>query len=233
MQGEFKKIGVGSKIFEKLMGVINQKGENLDKIANLEELGLNESGKQGLSEIKEIFSYIKSLKLKNVTFDVSLARGFSYYTGTVFEGYLKNSKITSSVCGGGRYDEMIGNYARNGREYPAVGISFGLEPMIETLKLQRENLKKTVTQVYIIPIRTMRESLFVAEKLRKQGLKVDMDTVGKGISANLGYANSLNIPYVLFIGENELKQGKLKLRNMKTGKEYSISEKQIKDKIRI
>ena len=105
--------------------------------------------------------------------------------------------------------------------------------MIETLKLQRENLKKTVTQVYIIPIRTMRESLFVAEKLRKQGLKVDMDTVGKGISANLGYANSLNIPYVLFIGENELKQGKLKLRNMKTGKEYSISEKQIKDKIRI
>ncbi|MBN2368135.1 histidine--tRNA ligase, partial [Candidatus Woesearchaeota archaeon] len=83
-------------------------------------------------------------------------------------------------------------------------------------------LDKTVTQVFIIPIKTLSESVAIAEKLRKKGIKTEVDLMERNISKNLSYANNMSIPYVLFVGQKELDQKKVKLRNMKTGKEEML-----------
>ncbi|MEK6932624.1 MAG: histidine--tRNA ligase [Nanoarchaeota archaeon] len=198
--------------------------KNIDKLLNLIFTNdLNDIKKviknqDGINEIKEVLKYCKLLNVKNVKFDASLARGLSYYTGTIFEIYLKNSEITSSVAAGGRYDDMIGNFIGN-RKLPAVGISFGISVIKDALK---NKYGKTVSQFYIIPINALEDSLKILQKLRDNNLKVDIDLNSRGISKNLEYANSLEVPYVILIGKEELKQNKVKLRDMKTGKEKLI-----------
>ena len=175
----------------------------------------------GISELNEVVKYCKLLNVRNLQVDISLARGLSYYTGTIFEVYLKNSEIKSSVAGGGRYDKMIGSFT--GREIPSVGISFGINVIKEALKESRE---KSTVQFYIIPINTLEKSLAILTKFRQNNLKCDIDLNNKGISKNLEYASRYEIPYVIFIGKDELKQNKIKLRDMKTGKEklFNVTE---------
>ncbi len=216
---------------EKLLEVFTIKGTNLEILETLTPMITTEIGMEGLKELKELFEYLKFIEHGKIILNISLARGLSYYTGTVFEGFLKNSKITSSICGGGRYDNMIGMYASNNRQYPAVGISFGLEPITDALKLDNPNLKKSVTELYIIPIKTFKESLVIATTLREAGLNVDIDLMEKGISKNLDYANTLKIPFVAFIGESELAEQKIKLKNMIDGSEKLMSLDDVYDLI--
>jgi len=180
---------------------------------------------EGLKEIKELFSILKTMNVK-VEFDISLARGLSYYTGTVIEVFLRDSTVKSSVCAGGRYDKMIGSFLGRGN-YPAVGVSFGLDRIYDAYIEKNKEMKKSVTQIFIIPIKTLNESLKIAENLRKNNIKVDIDLLERGISKNLEYANSLGIPYVLFIGGKELKQNKVKLRDMKSGEEELLTIKEL------
>jgi histidyl-tRNA synthetase len=208
---------------EKLLEVFTARGTNNDVLERLTPLLTSEIGKEGLKELKDLFEYLKFLEHGKIVLNIALARGLSYYTGTVFEGFLKNSKVTSSICGGGRYDNMIGMYASNNRQYPAVGISFGLEPISDALKLENPNIKKTVTELYIIPIQTFTESLIIATTLRNSGLNVDIDLMDRGISKNLDYANSQKVPFVAFVGEAELAQQKIKLKNMITGSESLVN----------
>src|SRR3989344_2187941 len=192
----------------------------------------NTEYENGFNEIGEILNYSKSLGIKNIEFNGALARGLAYYTGPVFEVFLKNSEIKSSVAGGGRYDEMIGKFLEGKNYYPATGISFGLEPIIKAMKLNKNEVKKTVTEVYVIPINTLKESLDIAEKLRKEGINVDVAFAKKGVSKGLDYANSLSIPYVIIIGEDELKKNKVKLKDMKSGKEKLLSVNEVIKKLK-
>ncbi len=195
--------------------------KNIDKLLNLIFTNdLNDVKKviknnEGILEINELLKYCKLLNIKNVKLDLSLARGLAYYTGTIFEVYLKNSDIDSSVAAGGRYDNMIGSFIGN-RKVPAVGISFGINVIKNALQ---ESKGKIITQFYLIPINTLQESLKTLQKLRDNNLKVDIDLNSRSISKNLEYANSLKIPYVIIIGKDELNKNKIKLRDMKTGKE--------------
>lgn len=229
---ELEGKGIESGQVTKLLDAMNVQGTNEEKLKMLKSVIKNEIGQQGLKEVEDILSYLSAEQKKKVVFNPSLARGLGYYTGPIFEGYLKGSKITSSICGGGRYDKMIGQLLGSGKEYPAVGISFGLDVITDAIKLEKKEEKKTVTQVYIIPIGTPKESLAIAQKLRDKGVKADINISGKGISKNLDYANSLSIPYVIFIGSDELKQKKVKLRDMKTGKEEMISVEAVIKKIK-
>ena len=197
---------------------------NIFKIKNLNEIKVNnEIGKEGLNELKELFNYLDELNVK-CTFDVTLARGLSYYTGTVFEIFLINNEIKSAVAGGGRYDNMISDFLESKQKYPAVGISFGLEVINDALK--NEDGQKNVTELFIIPINTINECIKIASQLRKKNIKVDYDLMDRGISKNLQYANSLGIKYVAIIGEDELKNNKIKIKNMISGEEklYNIEE---------
>ncbi len=215
--------GIKDTSIEKIEEIFQMEGTSQEMINNMRQLMTSEMGIEGVNELDELFSYLKFVDPGRIRLNLSLARGLAYYTGTVFEGFLKDSKMTSSICGGGRYDNMIGMYAENARDYPAVGISFGLEPITDALKLSGIEQRRSVTQLYIIPIKTFKESLVITTKLREAGLNVEIDLMEKGVSKNLDYANSLKIPFVAFIGETELKEQKIKLKNMHSGKEELLT----------
>ena len=220
VRNELAELGFEKDEVKRTMDVIKIKGTNAAILKKLKNLIKSKEGQEGIREMEDILRYCGMMGVENIRFDVSLARGLEYYTGPVYEVYLKRSKVTSSVAGGGRYDKMIGMFLGGGKEYPATGVSFGIEPIYEALKLSKKlERKKTVTQVFVIPINTLEKSLKVASKLRKVGVKTETDLLGRGISKNLSYADSMGIPYVLFVGERELKKKKFKLRNMKSGKE--------------
>jgi histidyl-tRNA synthetase len=179
---------------------------------------------RGLAELMELFECLP--KREGIRFVPSLARGLSYYTGVLFEVKSLDPPLEGSVAGGGRWDDMIGDFWGSTEKYPAVGISFGLEPIFELYKTTRTTRRKTVTEIYVIPIGLKREGLEIAQKLRAAGLKVDLDLAGKGISDNLRYANAYGIPYALLVGQEELKQNKVKLRDMKSGEEELLTLEQ-------
>jgi len=216
---------------DKITEIFSMKGNTEELLDKLSQVITSEYGLQGLSELKDLFNYLKFVESGKIIFNISLARGLGYYTGTVFEGFMKDSKVTSSICGGGRYDNMIGMFASNNRQYPAVGISFGLEPITDALRLTGVEQKKTVTQLYIIPIKTFKESLIIATTLREAGLNVDIDMMDKGVSKNLDYANTQKIPYVAFIGESELEAQKIKLKDMHSGKEELLDLNTVVDRM--
>jgi len=227
---ELETKGFGKKETGKVIKVLKIRGENkgiLEKVGKMMKSG---EGKEGVKELKELLKYCELMGFK-IQIDISLARGLEYYTGPVYEIFAKKSKVTSSLAGGGRYDRMIGMFIGRG-EYPATGISFGFEPILEALREKKKETKKTVTQVLVIPIQTLEESLRIAKKLRDLGIKTEIDLLGRGISNNLSYANSLGIPYVVFVGRQELAKKKVKLRDMKTGKEKMLKTGEIPKNIR-
>lgn len=222
--------GVEKELFE--MGILRDKTKELTDIFDirgttnqilkkLESRLQNEEGIEGVKELRLIFASLEKHS-DRVKLNISLARGLSYYTGTVFEGFLKSNKIRSSICGGGRYDNMIGLFANN-KDFPAVGISFGIEPITEFVKISKKGLKKTVTKVFVIPINTYEESSEIVQRLRKEGINSEIDLMDRGLSKNLSYANSFDIPFVVIVGEEELKQEKVKLRDTRTGKEELLT----------
>lgn len=210
---ELREKDISDSSIKKLREVVEIEGNNVDKLRKLRKL-IGDS--EGINEIEELFKYYNK---SNVIFDLSLARGLSYYTGTVFETFLANEDFKSSLSGGGRYDNMISQLVEKSEIVPAVGISFGLEPIIDILG--KKESKKTLTKCYVIPIGDV-NALEVVKELRENGINSEVDIIGRGISKNLDYANSLGIPFVIFIGSDEVKQGKVKLRNMKNGEEKLI-----------
>ncbi|NOZ80600.1 MAG: histidine--tRNA ligase, partial [DPANN group archaeon] len=146
----------------------------------------DDEGKEGVAELQALFKLLG--RNDAVVFDPSLSRGLSYYTGTVFEAFLKDAKITSAVAGGGRYDRMISDYLDAKKAYPAVGISFGLEVITDSA--EADNAKKTVSQLFIIPVGKdfYDASLKVAKELRRQGINVEIDLMRRGLMKNLNYA---------------------------------------------
>ncbi len=217
---ELKAILTPTQI-QKIIKLLNKK-PSLDTFLKLEQT------KEGALELQELFQYLRKYKV-SFNFTPTLVRGLSYYTGPIYEVFLKKSKITSSVAGGGRWDNMIKDYLNNKQIYPATGISFGLEPILEEIK--NKDAKETVTQVYIIPIGLKNEAIPILQELRENNIKTDIDLLKRGISKNLDYANKLNIPYVIFLGKQELKQKKVKLRDMKTGKESLLTVKELINKL--
>ncbi len=240
---ELQLLGLNIESITKILETLSISGTNKQIIKQLKELlskndqngqndnkNVNKIGAEGMQEIEQLFDFCTA---KNVIFSPSLARGLSYYTGTVFEAFAPKSKISSSLAAGGRYDKMIGNFLENKQEYPTVGIAFGIEPIIEVWKENNPKAieQKTVTQVYIIPIKTTKECITIADDLRKQGIPTDMDINERGISKNLDYANAYAIPFVLFVGNEELKQKKVKLKEMISGKEELLSIEQVVKKL--
>ena len=220
VEKELKEKGFSKDQIKGLFEAISKK-----KLSDFEKL-LKDN--EGIKELKELFLLLDELKI-SYKFDPCLARGLAYYTGTVFEVFAKKEAINSALAAGGRYDKMIGAFLEGNKDYPAVGIAFGLEPITEILKTRVKDVKKTVTKYFIIPIKTLKESLIVAKKLRDKEINTDIDLMDRGISKNLDYANSLGIPFVIIIGPEELKQKKVKVRDMKSGKETFISVDSLKE----
>ncbi|MBT3836284.1 histidine--tRNA ligase, partial [Candidatus Woesearchaeota archaeon] len=133
---------------------------------------------------------------------------------------------------GGRYDDMIGGYMGGNRIVPAVGISFGIAPIMDALKMQQDLKTKTLAKVFVLPINALEESLEIVQELRNAGINTDISLGKKGVSKNLQYAAALGIPYVVIFGEKELAQKKVMLRNMESGKETLLSLKDVIKKLK-
>src|SRR3989338_429526 len=170
---ELKEKGLEDIKIKKLINLISLKGKNKEKISKIKKV-LNNN--KGVEDIEELLKYAPQAE-----FDPSLARGLAYYTGTVFEIFLINSEIKSAVCSGGRYDKIIGNFIGNNQDYPAVGISFGLDRIEQALKFD----EKTTTKVYIIPIKQNKKAAELANELRNNNINADIDLMNRGVSKNL------------------------------------------------
>ena len=218
VQNELREQKIDDSKINKIIDILNIRGSNEQKISQLKKILKNS---EGLGEIEQFLDNLKNLKL-DADFDVSLARGLAYYTGTVIETFLKNGSIKSAVCAGGRYDNMIGAFLGKGN-YPAVGVSVCVVRIYDAIVETQKTKQKTNTQAYIIPIKTLNESMKIAQQLRDAGINTDIDLMERGPSKNLEYANSLGIPFVVFVGKKELEENKVKLRNMKTGKEEVLN----------
>ena len=204
---------------------------SLKELADKYRENSNKELKQGLEELQELEKYIKALEIdKYCIFTPTLARGQDYYTGNVFEVYEANDKLTCSIGGGGRYDNMITNYIDDGNTYPAVGISFGLSSIFELLKENDKLNDNSNIDIYIIPMDTNEYSLKLANILRKQDLKVIVEMTDKKVKKCFEWANKNKIPYVTVIGENEINTDTMSIKNMNTGESLEYSLKDI-DKI--
>ncbi len=223
---ELKEKGFKAGQIEKLLEIFAIKGDYGSTIKRLKQIIKSSEGLEGIKEIEELFNYLKLLNV-NAELDISLARGLAYYTGTVFEVFQKEGIITSSIAAGGRYDKMISAFLNSKREYPAAGLAFGLEPITEIVKLMKKETIKTKAKIYLIPIKAFEQSMEILKMLRSAGINADIDALERGPSRNLEYANSLGIPYVLFIGQDELKQEKLKLKDMRSGREELLAIKDV------
>ena len=227
VEEEILTLGITKKSLEKLFEIINLKGSNtqiLDEVAQF--IGKDE---EGVKEIGELLRYCPE---KSVIFVPSLARGLAYYTGNVFEVYAPGTSVTSSIGGGGRYDTMIGSLLESTQEFPAVGITFGLDRIKAVLLEKKKQEIKSVVKVFVIPIGLPLESVWsVVMQLRGEGVPTDVYFAAKSISKGLDFANAYKIPYVVIVGEDELKKKKVKFKDMNTGKEDMLSVKDVVKKV--
>lgn len=222
---EFVLINIEEKIYNQITKYLSMDFEELkEEFKNSNNQILNE----GIKELEEVNNYIKAMGLESVvSYTSSLARGHDIYTGTVYEVYAKDSEIKSSIGGGGRYDKIITNFIDDGNEYPAVGISFGLDVICAVLNKQN-TIKKSIIDLYIIPMDTQAESLVIANKLRELGVNVDIESSNVKLKKSMTYANRANIPFVIILGKDEVEKGIVTIKNMNNGEQTSEDINNIK-----
>lgn len=218
---ELREKSVTEDSINNLMKLVEVNGDNEQKLEKLKK-ALGES--EAIKELENLFSWLKTFNTEFV-FLPSLARGLGYYTGPIFEVFLKDESILScSLAGGGRWDNMTGNYIGDpNAQYPATGVGIGLEPIIEVVKKKEGMKAETTTKVFIIPIGTTKEAIALAQKLRAEEIPTDLDLSSKSITKNLEYASKYNIPFTIIIGKKELEAKKYNLRDMSSGKEALLS----------
>ena len=238
---EIAELGVDEKIVNTIVDFIKIDGSADEKIEKLEKMDLysaniveneaqntdvsadnmvNETFTRGVNELREVVENIRLFGVpdKNFTVDLTIARGLDYYTGTVYETFLNDYREIGSVCSGGRYENLAENYTD--RKLPGVGVSIGLTRLF--YKLNELNLikadKKSISDVLIIPMTENKKApLELATSLRNLGINTEIYLNNKKIKAKMKYADKLEIPYVIVIGDDEIANNTVKVKNMETG----------------
>ncbi|MEK5382784.1 histidine--tRNA ligase [Niallia sp. FSL W8-0635] len=187
-----------------------------------QQLAENEDSiKQGLEEYYELQSYIKRLGLEQYcVFNPFLARDLEIYTGTIYEIFLTDKKIKSSIGSGGRYDNAIGGLIGSQQTYATVGISFGLDVILSALLLEKIEIEDAKLDYYIIPIGRPLEAFLVAKTLRDKGFKVELELGKKKLAKALEKANKEGAKKVVILGDDEVAGNTYKVRDMETGAEW-------------
>ena len=224
---ELRKLDVKEEQINSIMNFIEIEGTSDEKLEKLENLGINnETYKKGVEELKAVIKNVRLFGVPEANFkvDLTIARGLDYYTGTVYETFLNNYRELGSVCSGGRYENLAEYYTD--KSLPGVGISIGLTRLF--YKLNELNIikaeKKSISDILIIPItEKLEEPIKLATEIRKLGINTEIYLNDKKLKAKFKYADKLEIPYVIVIGDDEINTNKIKLKNMKTGEEKEIS----------
>ncbi len=223
---ELKEIGVDENAIDRILTFIQIDGTTDEKIAKLKELNIQEEMfVEGLAELEQVVKYIRVFGVPDTHFkiDLTIARGLDYYTGTVYETFLNNYKEIGSVCSGGRYENLAEYYTD--KKLPGVGISIGLTRLFYKLnELQLIKIEKySMADILIIPmVEDMTKPIELASDLRIQGINTEIYLNDKKLKAKFKYADKLKIPYVIVIGEDEIKSNTVKVKNMTTGEEMPV-----------
>lgn len=218
---ELRKLNVKDEQINKIISFIEITGSSDEKIEKLENLGItNEIYLKGLDELKTVVKNVRLFGVPDSNFmvDLTIARGLDYYTGTVYETFLNKYRELGSVCSGGRYENLAEYYTD--KSLPGVGISIGLTRFF--YKLNELNIikadRKSISNILIIPVvEDLKEPIKLAGELRKKGVNTEVYLNDKKLKAKLKYADKLQIPYTIIVGEDEIKSNKIKVKNMETG----------------
>ena len=227
---ELRAVGLSEEAVEKLQPIISLSGTNEEKLATMREvLASSETGIKGIEEVAFVLETLKASQLRNeMELDLTLARGLNYYTGCIFEVKALDVQI-GSITGGGRYDNLTGIFGMPGLS--GVGISFGADRIYDVL-----------TQLDLYPAETnsgarvlfcnfgateSAHCLQLASTLRKAGIAAEVYPDSVKMKKQMSYANAHQVPYVALVGETEMAEGKVTLKNMTTGEQQSLTVEQM------
>lgn len=228
---ELKELNIPEESVEQVIKFIRINGTTDEKLQELENLNINnETYLEGVKELKDVIKYIRAFRVPEPCFtvDVSIARGLDYYTGTVYETFLNDYKSIGSICSGGRYNNLSEYYTY--KKLPGVGMSIGLTRLffilndMNLIKVQRKSISKVLV---VSMVSDLSQAIETANKLREAGINTEVYFDDKKIKAKFKYADKLRIPYVIVIGEDEIKSGTLTLKNMETGEQVGKTIEEI------
>ena len=224
---ELSRIEIDEETANKLLDNFNKSlADYIEMYENDERTLISEA----IQEIKTLSLYIEKLKLSNnTTFTPTLARGLSIYTSTVFEFFDKKERLTCSLGGGGRYDKIITDFIDDGNIYPAVGLSFGLEPIYTIIK--DEISSNNLIDVYVIPMGTEVESLMLARNLRQNNINVIVEMNNRKLKKCFEYASKENIKYVIVVGSDEIQENMYTIKDMLTSEQLKLPYNELKEYI--
>ena len=224
---EISDIGVEKEKIDTIMSFISITGNIEETITALRNMKIqNELFELGVNELEEVAKNINvfGVPIQNYKIDLTIARGLDYYTGTVYETFLNEYRNLGSVCSGGRYENLAEYYTD--KKLPGVGISIGLTRLFFQLTdkeiIKAEN--KSIAKVMIVSmVEDYTKSIEIATKLRKEGINTQIYTDNAKIKNQFKYASRMNIPYVIVIGEDEIANNTVSLKNMETGEQVVVS----------
>ncbi|BDD03218.1 histidine--tRNA ligase [Aureibacter tunicatorum] len=240
---ELRQKGFSDEAVDKTKPVLEFKGNLEETIAFLKELfGANSetptssTGIKGIEELEEVFNYLSayghSPEELNVDFDITLARGLSYYTGAIFEVKVNNVEI-GSVSGGGRYDNLTGVFGLDGTS--GVGFSFGVDRIYDVLEaldlFPVENLVSTQVMIVQFDKQAGLHAVGLVKKLREAEIKSELYPEANKLKKQMTYANKKNIPFVILVGSNEIESQRYALKNMAEGNQEELTIDEIIDKL--
>lgn len=223
---ELREKGLSEDAISKLQPVIMLSGTNREKIASLKNvLAASETGLKGIAEMEFILDRIEKLALRaELELDLTLARGLNYYTGAIFEVKALDVQI-GSITGGGRYDNLTGVFGMEG--VSGVGISFGADRVFDVLNqldLYPKDALQT-TQLLFVNFGEKEEAylLPLVAQVRAAGIRTELYPESAKMKKQMGYADTKKIPYVAIVGETEMAEGKINVKNMITGEQQLLT----------
>ena len=225
------------EVIESLIKFLNINGSAKEILSQLRNLNYqDETFNLGIEELETVINKMNALGLneENYAINLKIARGLDYYTGTIYETFLDDYKELGSVCSGGRYNDLASYYTD--KLLPGVGISIGLTRLYSKLKELNfyDNSKKSNSKVMIIALDGgENEALSLSSKLRKENINVEMPhLLNKGMKQKMQYANRLGIPYVIIIGEDEVKNNVYALKDMIKGEQELLTYSQVLERLK-
>ena len=222
-----EEMQIAKESIEKIVDFLEIAGTTDEKIQALENMDIqSELFQAGVEELKTVVGYVRKFGVPDTHFKVELtiARGLDYYTGTVYETFLNEYRSLGSVCSGGRYDNLAEYYTD--KKMPGVGVSIGLTRLFYQLnELQAiKQEQKSIAKVLVIPMtENIEKALEIGASLRKENIPTEIYLEEKKIKAKMKYANHLEIPYVILVGEDEINNNVVTLKNMVTGEQETVS----------
>lgn len=232
---ELSQKGLNDEAISRLRPLLELSGSNSEKLQTLSELlASSEIGLKGIEELKEVLDGIDTLGHEcDVELDVSLARGLNYYTGTIIEVKALDVEI-GSITGGGRYDNLTGVFGMSGLS--GVGISFGADriyDVLNQLNLYPKEISNTVKVIFVNfgQAEAVQSAKYIAQ-LRQQGISAELYPDSTKMKKQMNYANDNKIPFVAIIGETELQDGTIAVKNMNSGEQKTMSINELIDALK-